>query len=104
MLAKTLLATQRVVHLLAMAARCQRIGQRARVTQDVERAFPVLCVIPQAGLYVAPISIGEPLAGLVSDHEAGRVSSNFDTVLAAAEAGDVVASRQAVPDARWREP
>lgn len=102
-LAETLLATQRVVHLLAMAARGHSLGQRARVPQDVERAFPVLCAIPQAGSYIAPISIGDPLAGLLSPLEASRVSTDFDAALEAAVAGDIDAMRRAVPDTRWRE-
>jgi hypothetical protein len=102
-LAETLLATQRVVHLLAMAARGQSLGQRARVPQDVERAFPVLCAIPQAGSYVAPIRIGDPPADRRSSREAKLVRIDFDEVLAAAEAGDAVAMRRAVPDTRWRE-
>lgn len=102
-LAETLQATQRTVHLLAMATRGQSLGRRARISQDIERAFPVLCMLPQPGSYIAPIQIGDPLSGLLSSLEAERVTSDFDAVLEAAEAGDAVKLREVVPDSRWRE-
>jgi hypothetical protein len=102
-LAETLQATQRAVHLLAMAARGQSLGWRARVPQAIERAFPVLCTLPQPGSYITPIQIGDPLSGLLSHLEAEKVTSDFDAVLEAAEAGDAVKLREIVPDTRWRE-
>lgn len=102
-LAETLQATQRVVHLLAMATLGRSLGQRARVPQDIERSFPVLCAIPRPGSYIAPFQIGDPSAALLSPIETGTLSAKFDAVLAAAEAGDAEAFRAAVPNSRWRE-
>jgi hypothetical protein len=102
-LAETLQATQRVVHLLAMAARGQSLGRRARVPQDIEHAFPVLCMLPRPGSYIAPIQIGDPLSGLLSPLEAEKITSDFDAVLEAAEAGNAIKLRDVVPDTRWRE-
>jgi len=102
-LAETLLATQRVVHLLAMATRGQSLSRRARVPQDVERAFPVLCLVPREGSYIAPIMIGDPTSGLLTPLEAQALSDSFEAVLSAAANGDTAALQAAIPDARWRE-
>jgi hypothetical protein len=47
LLAETLQATQRVVHFLAMSKRGVSLRQRARVPQDIEQQFRIVCLVPE---------------------------------------------------------
>jgi hypothetical protein len=50
---------QRVVHLLAMADEGREVRQRARVTHDIDRRFPLVCGVPQEGGYALPVVLGD---------------------------------------------
>jgi hypothetical protein len=101
-LADTLQAAQRIVHLLAMARRRMQLRRRARTPQDIERAFPVLCDLSRPGSYLQPIWIGDPSASLLSPGEIALVAEDFDRVLDAAVRGDAGEMSEVVVDANWR--
>src|ERR1700733_6150907 len=50
---------QRIVHLLAMAEEGREVRQRARITHDIDRRFPLICRIPQEGGYALPVVLGD---------------------------------------------
>ncbi len=101
-LAETLLAAQRVVHGLAMARRRLPLRQRARVPQDIEKGFPVVCHAAKPGSYLQPIRIGDIGTSLFSPQEVEAVVADFDGVMAAAVAGNEDGLADIVADARWR--
>lgn len=50
---------QRVVHLLAMAEEGREVRQKARVTHDIDKLFPLVCSIPQEGGYGLLVVLGD---------------------------------------------
>lgn len=102
-LADTLTAAQRVVHLLAMARnRRPPPRHRLRVPGEVERAYQILCTPPVVGSYVQPFRIGDPASDLLTPVEARDVSRQLDQVLEAAVRGDERAVSDVLPDAWYR--
>jgi len=102
-LAETLTAAQRVVHLLAMARhRRPPPRHRLRVPGEVERAYQILCTPPAAGSYVQPFRIGDPSSNLLTPVEARDLSTQLDQVLDAAVRGDERAVSELLPDAWYR--
>lgn len=102
-LAETLTAAQRVVHLLAMARnRRPPPRHRLRVPGEVERAYQILCTPPVFGSYVQPFRIGDPASDLLTPVEVRDVSAQLDQVLEAAVRGDERAVSDVLPDTWYR--
>lgn len=102
-LAETLIAAQRVVHLIAMArSRRPPPRHRLRVPNDLDRAYQIMCATPVPGSYVQPIRIGNPSLDLLTPVEVREVSAQLDKVLDAAVRGDESAVSDVMPDTWYR--
>lgn len=102
-LAETLTAAQRVVHLLAMS-RTRRAPprHRLRVPVEIERAYQILCEPAKSGSYIQPFRIGALGSDLLSPFEASELASQFDCVLEAALEGNEAAVTDIIPDQWYR--
>jgi len=102
-LAGTLSAAQRVVHLLVMARnRRPPPRHRLRVPGEVERAYQILCTPPTVGSYIQPFHIGDLTSDLLTSVEAHKVSTQLDEVLQAVVYGDEGAVTEVLPDTWYR--
>jgi hypothetical protein len=87
---------------LAMSKRGVSLRQRARVPQDIEQQFRIVCLVPEQGSYMQPIRFNDPGESLFSTDDISGISNSFDNVLEAAASGNEDGLRQEVPDERWR--
>jgi hypothetical protein len=101
-LVQALQQLQRVVFLLAMAEGGQIVRQRARVTQDIERRFPLVCHLPKAGGYVLPVEIGDAGHQLFDQSAIQRVAQKTRNVIDAVNRADIRKLNDLVPDTYYR--
>jgi hypothetical protein len=93
---------QRVVHLIAMAEEGREVQQRARVTQEIERRFPIICSVPEEGGYALPITIGGPTDKLFDEQECENIANNTRAAISAINAGDAKELGRIIPDLFYR--
>lgn len=101
-LTQALSGVQRVVHLIAMHDEQREINARARVTQDIEQRFPVMCHLPTEGSYELPVSIGTQTPDLVDPDVIAKVAELSHRVFQALSVGDISSFRDLIPDAAFR--
>jgi hypothetical protein len=101
-LVQSLQQLQRVVFLLAMAESGQVVRQRARVNQDIERRFPLVCHLPEEGGYALPVEIGDTRHQLFDEVLAERVAERTRDVIEAVSHADHAALSRAVPDTYYQ--
>ena len=102
-LTQTLTGLQRIIHLVAMHQEQREIKARARITQDIEQRFPVMCRLPTQGSYELPVSIGIPGSDLLGTDAPDTVAKKSLKVLSALSEGDRPRLNQLIPDATYRE-
>ncbi|MEI7787837.1 MAG: hypothetical protein WCI23_04255 [Chlorobiaceae bacterium] len=93
---------QRVVHLIAMAEEGREVQQRARVTREIERRFPLVCSLPEQGGYALPITIGGPSAQLFDEQECEKIARNTRQAIEAVNTGDARILGRIIPDMFYR--
>jgi hypothetical protein len=93
---------QRVVHLLAMAEEGREVRQRARVTYDIDKRFPLVCGIPQEGGYVLPVVLGDTAHQLFDASVVQAVADRTRDVLKAVNVADEGEMKRLVPDSYFR--
>jgi hypothetical protein len=93
---------QRVVHLLAMADEGREVRQRARVTHDIDRRFPLVCGIPQEGGYALPVVLGDTFHQLFDGQVVERVADRTRSVLRAVDSADEGELKKLVPESYFR--
>ncbi len=93
---------QRVVHLLAMAEEGREVQQRARVTRDIERRFPVMCRPPEEGGYAQPVEIGDTSHQLFDEQSVEVIARKTCQTLDAVNSGEAKILAQIVPDTFYR--
>jgi hypothetical protein len=93
---------QRAVHLLAMAEEGREVRQRARVTHDIDRRFPLVCGIPQEGGYALPVILGDTTHQLFDAPVIEAVAGRTRNVLKAVNSGDEAELKRLVPDSYFR--
>jgi len=93
---------QRMVHLLAMAQEGREIQQRARVTRDIERRFPVICRLAEEGGYAQPIDIGDTSNHLFDEQAVLDVAKKTRQVIDAVNTSNVSELVRIVPDHFFR--
>lgn len=101
-LLKSLQQLQRIVHLLAMQAEKKEVRQRARLTHEIEKRFPLICGIPQDGGYALPVEIGDPSHRLFDEQVIVDVARTTRRVLSAVNSGDRAEFYEVVPDRYFR--
>ncbi len=98
--ARSLDALQRLVHLIAMRRDGRTPGRRIRPSADIQGRYRLVCEPLQTGSLVAPVRLEG--AGLLAPAEQAAVLADLDAVLAAAGANDEAAFQRAAPDETWR--
>jgi hypothetical protein len=93
---------QRVVHLLAMAAEGREVRQRARVTHDIDKRFPLVCSIPEEGGYALPVVLGDTAHQLFDAQIVQAVADRTRGVLKAINSADEGELKRLVPDSYFR--
>jgi len=93
---------QRVVHLIAMANEGREVQQRARVTREIERRFPLVCGVPEQGGFALPVTIGGPSSQLFDGEECTKIASDTRQAIAAVNNGDAKILGQIIPDMFYR--
>lgn len=93
---------QRVVHLLAMAREGREVRQRARITQEIEQRFRLVCGVPEAGGYTLPLDLGDPSYGLLDVLDVDKVADTTRAVLRAVNDADQAEIAQLIPDRGFR--
>lgn len=94
---------QRVVHLLAMAEEGREVRQRARVTHDIERRFPLVCRIPEDGGYALPVDLGDTTHQLFDAQAMIKLSEHTRDVIGAVNDGDSAELIRLIPDRAFRK-
>ena len=93
---------QRVVHLLAMAEGGREVRQRARVTHEIEKRFPLVCGVPLEGGYALPVVLGDTAHQLFDASSVQTVATRAQNTLRAINSGDEGELRRLVPDSYFR--
>jgi hypothetical protein len=101
-LVKALQCLQRIVHLLALEQGGRPVQQRARITYEIERKYPIVCGVPQNGGYALPISIGDRSSDLFAEDDIASVDRRARDVISAVNAADSDKLSQLVPDRAFR--
>lgn len=101
-LVQALQQLQRVVHLLAMAREGKEVRQRARVTRDIERRFPLVCLVPEGGGYALPVELGDTVHDLFDADAVCALAAHTRDVISAVDGGDATRFSQLVPDSYFR--
>lgn len=74
-LARTLTGFQQIVYLLAASLENKNIGQRFRISNDLQQVYTLKCQIPQVGSYALPVFLESNLNSQTS------VFTNYETVI-----------------------
>jgi len=93
---------QRIVHLLAMAHEGREVRQRARVTHDIERRFPLVCLVPEEGGYALPVDLGDTSHQLFDEQTVHAVAKRAREVITAVNSADGAALTLLIPDSYFR--
>jgi hypothetical protein len=101
-LVQTLQQFQRVVHLLAMAGEGREVRQRARVTHDIDRRFPLVCRVPEDGGYALPVVLGDTTHQLFDAPIVEAVAERTRGVLQAINSADESELRRLLPESYYR--
>lgn len=101
-LVKSLHNVQRILFVLAKQYLGQQLGQRARVSHEIERKYALRLHMPEEGGYALPAEIGDPSYQLFDPEEIEAVSRKFHEATHAVNAGDAVGFSNIVPDASYR--
>lgn len=102
-LVQTLQQLQRVVHLLAMSEEGREVRQRARVTFDIERRFPLVCGVPEEGGYALPLEIGDASHQFFDESSITTVASKANDLIRAVNSGNAGRIRELIPESYFRE-
>lgn len=94
---------QRVVHLLAMSRDGKEVRQRARVTKDIEKRFPLVCQVPENGGYALPVTIGDTSGQLCDVYGIEELAQNTRKVLESINEGSVEKLSRIVPESYYRK-
>jgi len=81
-LARTLTGFQQIVYLLAASLEHKNIGQRFRLSNDLQQLYTLKCQIPQQGSYAVPIFFESNLNSqdsVFNDYE--KVVDNLEKIL-----------------------
>jgi hypothetical protein len=93
---------QRVVHLLAMAREGREVRQRARITQEIERRFRLVCGVPAADSYALPLDLGDTSHELFDVLDVAQVADTTRAVLRAVNDADQAEIARLIPDRGFR--
>ncbi|HRW61015.1 MAG TPA: hypothetical protein P5340_10225 [Defluviicoccus sp.] len=93
---------QRIVHLLAMAHEGREVRQRARVTHDIERRFPLVCLVPEEGGYALPVDLGDTSHQLFDEQTVEAVATRAREVITAVNSADGGTFNRLVPDSYFQ--
>jgi hypothetical protein len=100
---RSLQGVQRAIYLLAKEHAGHKIGMRtARVNNEIERNFALICKVPEEGGYALPQEIGDPSGSLFAEDDIRQVALKFSQIGAAIEAEDAPQIRELLPDAGYR--
>uniref|UniRef100_Q3AQR1 Uncharacterized protein n=1 Tax=Chlorobium chlorochromatii (strain CaD3) TaxID=340177 RepID=Q3AQR1_CHLCH len=102
LLVQALSKFQRVVHLIAMADEGREVLQRARITREIERRFPLICEVPQKGGYALPITIGGEADQLFDEQACENIAKKTREVIVAIDRSDVKELGNIIPDMFYR--
>lgn len=101
-LVQALQQVQRIVHLLAMTEEGREVRQRARVTREIERRFPLVCGVPEDGGFALPVVIGDTSHHFFDPQIVDRVAQTTHKVIRAVNVGDKDQLVTLVPDSYYR--
>ena len=93
---------QRVVHLLAMAEEGREVRQRARVTHDIDRRFPLVCGVPEDGGYALPIVLGDTAHQLFDAPVVEAVAHRTRSVIEAVNTANENGLKRLIPESYYR--
>jgi len=96
-LAQAIQALQRSVHLLAMAHEGRDLGQRLRISYELERKYALVFKLPDKGGYDIPYIIGNTAGTLFDPNDVAVVTEQHQAVLAAVQANDTPALKRLIP-------
>ena len=102
MLVRSLENVQRVIFLLAKYEQGDTLGQRARVSHELERTFALICKVPEDGGYALPQEIGDPSYSLFDEVAINQVAGKFAKLGRAIDMGDAAKVRELIPDTTYR--
>lgn len=100
-LAQSLVALQRLVHLVAMRAEGRIPGRRIRPSIEIQQRYRLVCDVPQEGSYIAPVRL-EGEADLLSPEARVKVMKETSDLLSAFGNGDEDHLLEVVADQTWR--
>lgn len=101
-LVRSLEQVQRIIYLLAKFAQGDELGQRARVSRELERRFALICKVPEEGGYLLPAEIGDTRHMLFDKLLIEEVSGLFQSASLAIDSGDRAQWEALVPDHGYR--
>jgi hypothetical protein len=100
-LAKSLQSLQRAVYILAMDHSNLDPSTSNYVPQNIQKNFPVRCLLPQKGSYALPLQIGNP-ADLTVPEAANHIANRLEACLQGLVSGDSKPYLEQVRNGRYR--
>lgn len=102
-LVRTLTGFQQIVYLLAASLENKNIGQRFRISNDLQQLYTLKCQLPQKGSYALPIFFEPNLnsqSSLFTDYE--KVINNLEMILTDLANNSLDNIREILPDSKIR--
>ncbi len=102
-LARTLTGFQQIVYLLAASLENKNIGQRFRISNDLQQLYTLKCQIPQLGSYAVPVFFEANLnsqTSVFTDYQ--KVVNNLEIILTNLANNSLDNIREILPDSKIR--
>jgi len=99
---KSLSAFQRIIHLLAMEKENLPIQKKARVNQDIESKYTLMCSAPQKGSLSIETTIGNTESGLFDYENTKDIAGKCKSIFTAVNANDIDSLNSMLPDRLYR--
>ncbi|WP_066122559.1 hypothetical protein [Geminocystis sp. NIES-3709] len=102
-LARTLTGFQQIVYLLAASLENKNIGQRFRISNDLQQLYTLKCQIPQVGSYALPVFLESNLnsqSSIFTNYE--TVINNLEILLTDLSNNSLDKIKQILPDSKIR--
>lgn len=103
LLVRTLTGFQQIVYLLAASFENRNIGQRFRISNDLQQLYTLKCRIPKQGSYALPIFFEANLnsqTSIFTNYK--KVIDNLETILNNLANNDLSSLKEILPDSKIR--
>lgn len=94
---------QDIIYLLALQVEGREVRERARIPQEIENRYTLMCQIPRPGSYIMPVTLGNPdPAILIIDDRITATASIFRNCGDLLSQRDATGFRALIPDPQLR--